>query len=90
MFGLKTTELLIIFAALLLLFGATRLPQLGKSLGSSIRNFKKGISTDEEEEPAADNNNNNNNNKAAAHKNLEATSSTNASEVNASKLGSKS
>jgi len=84
LFGLKTTELLIIFAALLLLFGATRLPQLGKSLGSSIRNFKKGISSDdEEEEQAADN-------KAASGKNLEAKSSAGASEVNSSKVGSKS
>jgi len=36
-------ELLIIFAVLLLLFGATKLPQLGSSLGSAIRNFKKGF-----------------------------------------------
>jgi sec-independent protein translocase protein TatA len=85
LFGLKTTELLIIFAALLLLFGATRLPQLGKSLGSSIRNFKKGISTDEEEEESVADNG-----KAAANKNLEAKSSASTSEVNSSKLGSKS
>jgi len=39
-------ELLIIFAVLLLLFGATKLPQLGSSLGSAIRNFKKGVSDD--------------------------------------------
>lgn len=85
MFGLKTTELLIIFAALLLLFGATRLPQLGKSLGASIRNFKKGISTEEEEEeePVAEN-------KATANKNLEANSSAGTSEVSSSKLSSKS
>lgn len=43
MFGLKTTELLLIFVVILLLFGATRLPQLGSSLGSAIRNFKKGF-----------------------------------------------
>jgi sec-independent protein translocase protein TatA len=37
-------ELLIIAAILLLLFGASRLPQLGASIGSAIRNFKKGFS----------------------------------------------
>lgn len=55
MFGLKTTELLLIFVVILLLFGATRLPQLGSSLGSAIRNFKKGFTTDaepEEKKPA--------------------------------------
>ncbi len=37
-------ELLMIFAVFLLLFGSTRLPALGSSLGSAIRNFKKGFS----------------------------------------------
>lgn len=41
--GLKWTEILLILFALMLLFGATRLPQLGQSLGSAIRNFKKGF-----------------------------------------------
>lgn len=41
--GLKMSEILLILAALLLLFGASRLPQLGTSLGSAIRNFKKGF-----------------------------------------------
>jgi sec-independent protein translocase protein TatA len=47
----RGTELLIIFLVILLLFGATRLPQLGASLGSAIRNFKKGFSTDDEARP---------------------------------------
>lgn len=38
-----TQELIIIFLIVFLLFGATRLPQLGSSLGSAIRNFKKGF-----------------------------------------------
>ena len=50
--GLKGMEILLIFGVLLLLFGATRLPQLGSSLGSAIRNFKKGFNTDAEPEPA--------------------------------------
>jgi len=40
-------ELLIIFVILLLLFGATRLPALSKSLGQSIRSFKTGLKEDE-------------------------------------------
>ena len=36
------SEMLIILAVLLLLFGGTRLPQLAKGLGQSIKEFKKG------------------------------------------------
>jgi sec-independent protein translocase protein TatA len=35
-------ELLIILAIVVLIFGASRLPQLGKALGETVRNFKKG------------------------------------------------
>ena len=41
------TELLVILGIALLLFG-NRLPTMGKSLGESFRNFKKGLSPDEE------------------------------------------
>ncbi|MFN0063535.1 MAG: twin-arginine translocase TatA/TatE family subunit [Myxococcaceae bacterium] len=41
-------ELILIFAVLLLLFGATRLPGLGASLGSAIRNFKRGFGGEDE------------------------------------------
>lgn len=51
--GLKMSEILLIMAVLLLLFGASRLPQLGSSLGSAIRNFKRGFGG-EEAPPAAD------------------------------------
>jgi sec-independent protein translocase protein TatA len=40
-------ELLIVFVILLLMFGATRLPALSKSLGQSIRGFKTGLKEDE-------------------------------------------
>ena len=46
MFGLKMGELLIIFLVILVLFGGTKLPQLGSSLGQAIRNFKKGFGAD--------------------------------------------
>jgi sec-independent protein translocase protein TatA len=36
-------ELLIIFAILMLLFGARRLPELAKGLGKSVSEFRKGI-----------------------------------------------
>ena len=43
MFGLGPTELLIIGAILLLLFGGTKLPQLARSLGQAQREFKDGV-----------------------------------------------
>jgi len=36
-------ELLIVLVIVLLLFGASRLPQVGKALGETVRNFKKGV-----------------------------------------------
>jgi sec-independent protein translocase protein TatA len=40
---LGVPELLIILAIVLLIFGYSRLPQLGKGLGQSIRNFRSGL-----------------------------------------------
>lgn len=37
------SELLIILLILVVLFGATKIPQLGRGLGEGIRNFKKGL-----------------------------------------------
>lgn len=45
-----TTEIILIVAVLFLLFGATRLPQLAKSLGQSRKAFKDGMREAEEEE----------------------------------------
>lgn len=47
-----TTEIILIVAVLFLLFGATRLPQLAKSLGQSRKAFKEGLREAEEEEKA--------------------------------------
>lgn len=47
MFG--TTEIILIVLALFLLFGASRLPKLAKSLGQSRRAFKEGLEEAERE-----------------------------------------
>lgn len=47
-----TTEIILIVAVLFLLFGATRLPQLAKSLGATRKAFKDGMREAEEEEKA--------------------------------------
>jgi sec-independent protein translocase protein TatA len=41
-------ELLLVLLIVLLVFGATRLPQIGESLGKAIRNFRKGLSGEDE------------------------------------------
>ncbi len=40
MFGLGPFELLLILGIVVLIFGATRLPQIGEGLGKGIRNFR--------------------------------------------------
>jgi sec-independent protein translocase protein TatA len=50
-FGLGTTELLIILLVVILLFGASRLPELAKSVGVSMKEFKKASREVQEEEP---------------------------------------
>jgi sec-independent protein translocase protein TatA len=44
--NLGPMEIGLIVLILLLLFGATRLPKLGRSMGQSIRGFKKGLNED--------------------------------------------
>ncbi len=53
MFGLGYQELLIILVIVLILFGANRLPDLARSLGSSVKEFKKGITEASKDESAA-------------------------------------
>jgi sec-independent protein translocase protein TatA len=48
MFGLGTQELFIILVIVIVLFGATRLPQIGSGIGQAIKNFKKGIKEQDE------------------------------------------
>jgi sec-independent protein translocase protein TatA len=44
------TELLVILLIVFLLFGASKLPEVGRGLGEGIRNFKKALSGETEEE----------------------------------------
>jgi len=42
------SELLAILVIVVLLFGATKIPQLGRGLGEGIRNFRKGLRGDDD------------------------------------------
>ncbi len=53
MFGLGYQELLIILVIVLILFGANRLPELARSLGSSVKEFKKGVNEPKEDTTTA-------------------------------------
>jgi sec-independent protein translocase protein TatA len=46
-------ELIVILLIVVVLFGANKLPQLGKGLGEGIRSFKKSFSGDEDEKPTS-------------------------------------
>ena len=46
-------ELLVILAIVVLLFGAKKIPELAKGLGSGIKNFKKAMREDDEETASA-------------------------------------
>jgi sec-independent protein translocase protein TatA len=53
MFGLGAPELIIILLLVVLLFGAAKIPELGRSVGEGLSNFKKGLkdANPNEEEP---------------------------------------
>lgn len=43
MFGLGMPELIIILVIVFLIFGASRLPEMGRGIGQAIKNFKKSM-----------------------------------------------
>jgi sec-independent protein translocase protein TatA len=47
--NLGIPELVVLIVIVLLFFGPSRLPGLGKSVGAAIRGFKKGISSDDDQ-----------------------------------------
>jgi sec-independent protein translocase protein TatA len=46
MFGLGVSELLVIAVILFFLFGAKRIPEMGKAVGETIKGFKKSMNND--------------------------------------------
>jgi sec-independent protein translocase protein TatA len=55
MFGsLGTTELVLILAVVILLFGVGRVSRIGGEMGSAIREFRKGLKGDEDETSSQD------------------------------------
>ncbi len=53
LFGMGSTEMIVIFGLAVLLFGAARLPQLARSMGKSINEFKRGMSEGAKDEGSA-------------------------------------
>ena len=49
-FGLGPTELIVILVIVLILFGPKRLPQLGKSLGKTMKSIRDGVEGNDEDE----------------------------------------
>lgn len=54
-FGVGATELIILLVIVLIIFGPKKLPQLGRSLGGGLREFKNSVSgkggDDDDDEP---------------------------------------
>jgi sec-independent protein translocase protein TatA len=51
--GLGTGEIILIFLVVMVVFGASKLPQLGDGLGRAIKNFKRAVSSANEIEVSA-------------------------------------
>ena len=54
MFGLGMTELLVILAIVLLIFGPKRLKNIGSDLGNAIKGFRTAVTEEEEAKPTAE------------------------------------
>jgi sec-independent protein translocase protein TatA len=49
-----TTELLVVLAIVILIFGPSQIPKLSKMFGKSVKNFRTGMSEAEDEEKKTD------------------------------------
>ena len=49
MFGIGMPELIVILVIILLVFGAAKLPEIGKGLGKAIKEFKKATKDGEDD-----------------------------------------
>ena len=54
MFGLGVPELLLILVIVVLIFGTSRLPELGRGIGEGIRNFKRSMRDEPDDDDAKD------------------------------------
>ncbi len=52
MFGIGTSELIIILVIVLIIFGVGKLPEIGAGMGKAIKNFKKATSDEGNEAQA--------------------------------------
>ena len=43
MFGIGTTELILLLVIILIIFGAGKLPEIGSAMGKAIKSFKKSV-----------------------------------------------
>jgi sec-independent protein translocase protein TatA len=50
-FGIGPTELIILLIVVLLLFGAKRVPEIGRSVGKGMREFKDAVTGRDDEQP---------------------------------------
>lgn len=51
---ISTTELLIVLAVVIVIFGPTQIPKLTKMMGKSIKNLRAGMSEDDDDEEKKD------------------------------------
>ena len=55
MWGIGSTELVLLLFIVMIVFGAGKLPQVGRSFGTAINEFKNAVKPKDEEEPPAKN-----------------------------------